>query len=151
MRPRDVSPSMRLDVAGLRVKNLDRSVRFYTRALGLRVVKRGDTRVWGGGLWVLLRDPRSRRLIELNWYPKDSIFYGPYAPGDALDHLDFTLGVAPRAALERVHRQLVKHGARPTRWSPERTEGWSTHVLDPNGIWITVGRQPTRSERASPG
>lgn len=142
---------MRLDYAGLRVKDLRRSVRFYTRALGLRVVRRGDTRVWGGGLWVLLRDPNSRRLIELNWYPKGSIFYGPYRPGDALDHLDFSLGVAPRETLERVHRQLLKNGAKPTRWTPANTEGWSTHVLDPNGIWITVGRRPTRKERGASG
>ncbi len=138
---------MRLAYAGLRVRNLERSVRFYTKALGLRVVKRGDTRVWGGGLWVLMRDPASRRLIELNWYPKGSLFYGRYAPGDALDHLDFTLGAVPRSVLEQVHRRLVKNGAKPTRWSPSTTEGWSTHVLDPDGIWITVGRRPTRAER----
>ncbi len=147
MNSKNVGSRMRLDYAGLRVKNLDRSMRFYTRALGLRVVKRGDTRVWGGGLWVLLRDPNSRRLIELNWYPKSSIFYSPYTPGDALDHLDFTLGAVPRGVLERVHRKLLKNGAKPTRWTPATTEGWSTHVLDPNGIWITVGRRPTRTER----
>ena len=138
---------MRLDRAGLRVRDLDRSVRFYTKALGLRVVRRGDTRVWGGGLWVLLRDPNSHRLIELNWYPRGSIFYTPYTPGDALDHLDFSLGAVPRDALERVHRKLLKSGAKPTRWTPATTEGWSTHVLDPDGIWITIGRSPTRKER----
>jgi catechol 2,3-dioxygenase-like lactoylglutathione lyase family enzyme len=140
---------MRLDYVGVRVTNLRRSVRFYTKALGLRVVKRGDTRSWGGGLWVLLRDPRSRRLLELNWYPKGSLFYGPYRPGDALDHLDFTLGVASRARLERTYRVLLRNGARPTRWSPATTEGWSAHVLDPDGVWITVGRRPTPAERRS--
>lgn len=140
---------MRLDAVGLRVTDLPRSVRFYTRALGLRVVKRGDTRSWGGGLWVLLRDPRSRRVLELNWYPKGSLFHGPYRPGDALDHVDFTLGVASRARLERAYRALLRHGARPTRWSPATTEGWSAHVLDPDGVWITVGRKPTPAERRS--
>ncbi|HZY70025.1 MAG TPA: VOC family protein [Thermoplasmata archaeon] len=138
---------MRLDYPGLRVTNLTRSVRFYTEALGLRVVRRGDTRVWGGGLWVLLRDPKSRRLLELNWYPRGSLFGGPYRAGDALDHLDFTIGVASRAALERTHRRLLKHGARATKYTPERTEGWSAHVLDPDGVWIVVGRSPTRAER----
>jgi catechol 2,3-dioxygenase-like lactoylglutathione lyase family enzyme len=141
------TPPMRFDYAGIRVRNLHRSIRFYTSALGLKVVRRGDTRVWGGGLWVLLQDPRSRRLIELNWYPKGSIFFGPYSTGDSLDHLDFTIGVADRAALERVHRGLIRHGARATRWTPARTDGWSTHVLDPDGVWITVGRRPTLAER----
>lgn len=141
---------MKLEQAGLRVRDLQRSVRFYTRALGLRVVRRGDTRVWGGGLWVLLQDPASRRFLELNWYPRGSIFHGPYRPGDALDHLDFTVGRASRARLEETYRRLLRHGARATKWSPATTEGWSAHVTDPDGIWISVGRQPTAAElRAS--
>jgi hypothetical protein len=115
--------------------------------LGLQVVRRGDTRVWGGGLWVVLRDPKSRREIELNWYPKGSIFSGPIRKGEALDHLDFTIGRASRAELERVYRELLKKGARPTKYSPERTAGWSAHVLDPDGVWIIIGRRPTAAER----
>jgi catechol 2,3-dioxygenase-like lactoylglutathione lyase family enzyme len=138
---------MRFEVAGLRVTDMRRSLRFYTRALGLRVVQKGDTRVWGGGLWVRLKDPKSRRVIELNWYPRGSLFSGPYRSGDALDHLDFTIGVAGRAALERTYQRLVRHGAKPTRWTPAETEGWSAHVLDPDGVWITVGRRPTVAER----
>lgn len=138
---------MKLETAGLRVRNLSRSLRFYTRALGLKVVRRGDTRVWGGGLWVLLKDPKSRRVIELNWYPRGSLFSGAYRVGNALDHLDFSVGAVPRSALERAYRKLLKNGAKPTRWSPARTEGWSAHVLDPDGIWITVGRRPTPAER----
>lgn len=138
---------MRLEQAGLRVRDFERSLRFYTKALGLNVVRKGDTRGWGGGLWALLRDPRSRRVIEINWYPKGSMFYGPYHPGDGLDHLDFTIGVASRAALERTYRRLLRQGARPTKWSPSTTEGWMASVLDPDGIWITVGRRPTPAER----
>jgi len=138
---------MRFECVGLRVTNLNRSIRFYTKALGLRAVRRGDTRSWGGGVWVLLEDPRSHRKIELNWYPKRSMFYEPYRAGTAADHLDFTLGVAPRASLERVHRRLLKHGAHRTRFEPATTEGWMASVTDPDGIWITVGRRPTQTER----
>jgi catechol 2,3-dioxygenase-like lactoylglutathione lyase family enzyme len=138
---------MRLEVAGLRVTDLGRSLRFYTRALGLAVEKRGDTRSWGGGKWVQLVDPRSRRRIELNWYPNGSRFYAPYRAGDALDHLDFSLGAAPRAALEVVYRRLLRSGARPTGYAPSTTEGWMASVLDPDGLWITIGRRPTRAER----
>jgi catechol 2,3-dioxygenase-like lactoylglutathione lyase family enzyme len=138
---------MRLEQVGLRVTNLERSVRFYTKALGLRIVSQGDTRSWGGGRWVQLRDPRSRRVVELNWYPKGSMFYGRYRPGDALDHLDFTIGIASQAALEREHRRLLRAGARPTKYSPATTAGWMASVTDPDGVWITVGRRPTRAER----
>ncbi|HYB78901.1 MAG TPA: VOC family protein [Thermoplasmata archaeon] len=138
---------MRFEVVGLRVTNLERSLRFYQRALGLREVRRGDSRSWGGGIWVVLKDPRSGRRIELNWYPKGSLFAGPFRTGDAVDHLDFTLGVASRQALERTYRRLRKHGARPTGYEPSTTEGWMASVTDPDGIWITIGRRPTRRER----
>lgn len=141
---------MRLEQAGIRVRDFRTSLRFYTRALGLRVVRTGDTRSWGGGRWALLRDPKSRRVIELNWYPKGSLFYSPYRAGEALDHLDFTIGTASRQELERTYRRLLKLGAKPTRWSPSTTEGWMASVMDPNGVWITVGRRPTRGERQAP-
>jgi lactoylglutathione lyase len=88
---------MRFDYVGLRVTNLARSLRFYTKALGLKEVRRGDTRSWGGGIWVLLEDPQSRRKVELNWYPARSRFGGRYRAGDAVDHLDFTWGSPPGA------------------------------------------------------
>ena len=139
---------MRFEVVGLRVTRLDRSLRFYTRALGFKVVQRGDTRSWGGGIWVRLRGPGSRQLIELNWYPKGSLFAAPFRTGDAVDHLDFTLGVASRKRLEQVFQRLLRNGARRTKYDPSTTGGWMASVLDPDGVWITVGRRPTRSERS---
>lgn len=127
--------------------NWARSLRFYTRALGLRVVKRGDTRSWGGGRWALLADPRSHRVLELNWYPKGSLFFSPYRTGDALDHLDFTVGAVSQAVLERAFQRLLRNGATPTRWRPSTTGGWMASVKDPDGVWITIGRQPTAAER----
>lgn len=137
---------MRLETVGLRVTNLERSLRFYQRALGLRVLRRGDTRGWGGGIWVQLRDPKSKRVVELNWYPRGSLFYRAYRAGEALDHLDFTLGSVPRAALERTYRRLLRAGAGRTPYHPATTQGWMASVTDPDGIWITVGRRPTRAE-----
>jgi catechol 2,3-dioxygenase-like lactoylglutathione lyase family enzyme len=138
---------MRFEQAGLRVTNFNRSLRFYSRVLGLRLVDRGDTRGWGGGLWAQLEDPASRRKIEINWYPKGSRFYRTFRVGDGIDHLDFTVGVQSRAKFERTCRTLVRRGARPTRFTPATTEGWMASFLDPDGIWITVGRRPTPAER----
>ncbi len=138
---------MRLEQPGIRVTDLRRSLRFYTKGLGLREIRRGDTRSWGGGIWVHLIDPASRRLLELNWYPKGSIFASKYSAGEALDHIDFSVGVAPRAALERAARRLIRYGAKPTRYMPETTQGWMASLTDPDGIWITIGRRPTAPER----
>jgi catechol 2,3-dioxygenase-like lactoylglutathione lyase family enzyme len=142
---------MRLEYLGIRVTNLTRSLRFYTIGLGLKVIRQGDTRSWGGGKWVLLQDPKSRRLVELNWYPRESRFYTPYRPGDALDHLDFTMGTAPRKTLERAYRRLLKLGAKPTGYHPATTAGWMASVKDPDGVWITIGRRPTLAERRATG
>jgi catechol 2,3-dioxygenase-like lactoylglutathione lyase family enzyme len=141
------SQSMRLEQVGLRVTNLERSLRFYTKALGLRVKARGDTRSWGGGIWVQLEDPRSHRNLELNWYPRGSRFATAYSVGDGVDHLDFSIGIAPTAALERVCQRLIRAGARPTRYTPATTAGWMGCVRDPDGIWINVFREPSAAER----
>jgi catechol 2,3-dioxygenase-like lactoylglutathione lyase family enzyme len=138
---------MKLLTVGLRVTNFERSLQFYTQALGLRIRKRGDTRGWGGGLWVELEDPRSHRVLELNWYPRGSLFASRYTVGDGVDHVDFSIGAAPVSTLQREHRRLLKNGARPTKYTPATTGGWMASVRDPDGIWITLGRDPTSAER----
>jgi len=138
---------MQFETAGIRVTQLERSVRFYTKALGFKVERRGDTRSWGGGKWVLLIDPRSRRRVELNWYPKGSLFYRRYMTGEALDHLDFSAGVMSRRRFETLYRTMLNDGGRPSGYAPSDTAGWMFSVLDPDGVWITVGRRPTAAER----
>ena len=138
---------MYLEQPGIRVTDLRRSLRFYTRALGLREVRRGDTRWWGGGIWVLLKDPRTRRVLELNWYPKGSMFHSRYTVGDALDHIDVSIGVRSAAELEKAYRRLLRLGARPTKQTPSTNAGWSAGVLDPDGIWIQLSRRPSAAER----
>lgn len=138
---------MPLYYAGLRVRDLGRSLRFYTKVMKLRVESRGDGRAWGAGLWVALRDPKSGGGLELNWYPKGSKYATPFTPGEALDHLGFFLGHVPRATLEREYARIVRGGARPTRITPEFSEGWTAYVTDPDGNWVELFRRPTPAEQ----
>jgi catechol 2,3-dioxygenase-like lactoylglutathione lyase family enzyme len=137
---------MPLRYAGLRVTRLARSVRFYTKVLGLTEIGRGDARSEGLGVWVLLEDPRTKQRIELNWYPSGSRFAGAYRLGDGLDHLGFLLGRVPRARLEQEYRRLLRHGATATEITPATTDGWVAFVRDPDGIWIEIFRWPTAAE-----
>jgi catechol 2,3-dioxygenase-like lactoylglutathione lyase family enzyme len=138
---------MHLRYSGVRVTDLDRSLRFYTKVLGLREVSRGDLSQYGRGTWVLLRDPRSRQQLELNWYPKGSQFDVPFVTGEGLDHIGFFLGPVSAAALNRVYQSLLRRGAGPTSVTPAGTEGFVAYVTDPDGNWIEIFRDQTAAEK----
>jgi catechol 2,3-dioxygenase-like lactoylglutathione lyase family enzyme len=129
------------------VKDLGRSLRFYTRVLGLKERARGDLRKEGRGIWVGLWDPRSKVKLEINWYPPNSRFGRRYRPGDALDHIGFDIGHVSSQKLQGVYTRLLRAGARPTPVTPAATEGWMACVQDPDGNWIEIFRLPTAADR----
>ncbi len=72
---RSTPPSGRnayLSYVGIRVTNLEKSLKFYEGLFGLEEVTRGDNSKFGMGVFVLLRDRKSGQKLELNWYPKGS-------------------------------------------------------------------------------
>ena len=115
---------------GLRVSNLKRSVDFYTKALGLEVVRRGT--MPHGGKWVQLRGTGAEQTLELNWYPKGSRFYTEYKAGGELDHLAFRVKHVAEA-----YKFLLEHGA-GSAVSPDESKGTEVYVTDPDGIWIEL-------------
>lgn len=120
----------RLRYAGIRVRDLERSLAFYTKALGMRVIGKGT--MPHGGRYVHLRSPGSPQRLELNWYPSGSRFHTPYRKGEELDHLAFVVDDV-RAA----YRELLSRGATPAV-PPERSRGTEVYVRDPDGIWIEL-------------
>jgi len=132
---------LRLEYFGIRVRDLDRSLKFYTDVLGLREVKRGTQYEIGGGIWVLLRDEKSNQRLELNWYPKNSPFAVEYLPGEGLDHIGFLVD-----NVREKFKELVAKGAVPTEVDPKKTGGWVAYVKDPDGNWIEIFQQTEPSE-----
>ncbi len=116
-----------LEYTGVRVRDLERSVRFYTEGLGLRRGPRG--RMAAGGLWQELTDPESGAVLELNYYPGDP----PYREGDELDHLGFRVDELPA-----VVTRLEALGARVR--IPAFVDGdvQLVFLTDPDGIWIEL-------------
>ena len=116
---------------GIRVTDLGRSVNFYTELLGLRKLRQG--KMYHGGKWVLLEDPRSHQRLELNWYPNDSPYATtPYEPRDALDHIGFKVQ-DPALSFKR----LVAKGATPAL-APDDKNGVKGiyYLKDPDGNWV---------------
>jgi len=116
--------------AGIRVRDLKRSINFYTKAFGMKVVARGT--MPHGGKYVHLVTPGTRMRLELNWYPKGSRFYVPYRKGEELDHLAFVVDDV-KAAFKVVTRAGAKVAV-----DPDHSEGTEVYVKDPDGVWIEL-------------
>jgi lactoylglutathione lyase len=115
---------------GIRVSDLERSLRFYTELLGLKQVRGGT--MYHGGKWVLLEDPRSHQRLELNWYPRDSPFATPYDSGEGLDHIGFKVEDA-----KSTYKKLVAKGATPALAPSDKNGVRGIYYLkDPDGNWI---------------
>ncbi len=133
--------------SGIRVRRLDRSLRFYRR-LGFRIYRRG--RMGHGGLWVQLVYPGAVQRVELNYYPRGSRYFTPLRRGTEFDHFGFR--VADVEAWEReLRRRRLPIVARIRE--PEEN---LVYTRDPDGNWleffgpVPTGNAPaTRRRRAA--
>jgi len=129
---------------GIRVRDLDRSIEFYTKVLGMRVTWRMKIRETGGAIAVL-KSARTTQRLELNWYPPRGR-HRRYREGDELDHLAFSVPDVDRFL--RDHRGSFKVVMRPFDEGGDRL----AYVTDPDGVWIELmaGRK-ARKKKAQPG
>ena len=128
---------------GIRVKNLEESMRFYREALGFRVVIRGKMTVHEG-TYVQMRTPTGKQILELNYYPKASKFYEEYVNGSELDHIGLYV-----SDVRRQYERLIKLGCEPAV-EPFTQGSWVlAFVKDPNGVWLElIGRESRGKDRA---
>ena len=131
----------RMIYTGIRVKDMDRSIRFYTEILGMKLRGRAKNRSIQGE-WAQLESPATHQLLELNWYSSKSPFYTPWKRGVEMDHLCFRVDDLNEAV-------KVLEGVGATRLGgPYRTPGWKmVDVSDPNGICIELAA-PARTRRS---
>jgi lactoylglutathione lyase len=127
---------LRMTSTGIRVKNIEDSLRFYTDLLGMEVVEPLAPTPPTQGQVVTLRSPGSTQVLELNWYEAGSRFGTPYSNGEELDHLAFECDDLTEAVKE-FERRGAEVMFRPKEIGEE--VGWSeAFVKDPNGIWIEL-------------
>jgi lactoylglutathione lyase len=121
----------KLIYVGIRVTNLQRSIDFYTKVLGMNVKGRGKVDQTNGET-VGLESEKDGFLLELNYYEKDSPFNTKYAVGEGLDHIAFKVDNLEKALEEAKnagHRTILEMKADGSRWA---------YIEDPDGIWIEL-------------
>jgi lactoylglutathione lyase len=123
---------------GIRVKNLEESIRFYREALGFQVVLRGKM-IAHEGTYVHMRTPTGKQILELNHYPESSKFHEEYVNGSELDHLGLYVSDV-RGQYERLIALGCESAAEPFSQG-----SWVlAFVKDPNGVWLElIGREDT--------
>lgn len=121
----------KLVYTGIRVKDLDASVAFYTKVLGMKETGRSKIEAAGGEV-VSLESEDGGHQIELNYYNPRSKFYTDYVVGEGLDHLAFQVEDLDRALNEAAkagHPVVLEMKGATSRWA---------YIQDPNGIYIEL-------------
>jgi len=116
---------------GIRVRNLERSLRFYKRVMGMKQILKGAME--HGGVFVHLKNPHSSQRLELNFYPPGNKFLEKYRTGSELDHLAFWT-----EDVDLHYRKLVAGGAKSAVKPFSEGKYRLAFVKDPDGIWIEL-------------
>src|SRR3990172_5703771 len=104
---------------GIRVKDLEKSIDFYTKFLGMRVKGRSKVDQTKGET-VGLESEEGSFFLELNYYEKESLYYTEYTVGEGLDHLAFNVDDLTRALEEARaggYRVISEMKANGSRWA----------------------------------
>ena len=112
----------------IEVRDLERSIKFYTEKLGMKLMRRSKIAETNGEI-AELRSPDGHQLLELNWYAE----HNRYRSGDELDHLASDVEDVEKA-LAQLKAENVEVAMEPI----DEGEGRLAFVKDPDGIWIEL-------------
>ena len=120
---------------GIRVRDLDRAIDFFTRVLGMRLKGRHKAD-WTKGEFANLFSGDGKHWLELNWYAPDSPIEGPFREGDELDHLGFEVD-----DLDETLARLKEEGYEPRH--AYKGGGWQiAFVPVVDGLWLDLFHRP---------
>jgi catechol 2,3-dioxygenase-like lactoylglutathione lyase family enzyme len=119
-----------LDHIGLKVTDIEASVRFYHDVLGMELVRAPKTNPHGG----------SSAVVRAGGQSFDLFYRQDFVPADkdkpvGMDHVCLTVGPTPVEGLI----QYLKDAGVEVFWAPvERDESTSVYVYDPDGIHVEL-------------
>jgi len=119
---------------GIRVKDLEESIKFYTKVLGMKLIDRQRIEETKGDVAGLQsgKSGKSEFALELNHYDEDSPYNTKYTVGEGLDHLAFKVEDIDKAL------QLAKREGYPLLHEVKTKSSRWAYIKDPNGIWIEL-------------
>ena len=119
---------------GLRVRDLDQAIGFFTKMLGMKMRARVPA-PGNKGEFANLVTGDGKHWLELNWYADNSPVAGPFKAGDELDHLGFEVD-----DFEGALRRLKEAGY-PPAIGPVHEGNWDVaFVRGVEGIWLDIYR-----------
>jgi len=116
---------------GIRVTDLQKSIDFYTKILGMQIAGRSKIEQTKGET-VGLQSEKDGFVLELNYYEKSSPYNTKYTAGEGLDHLAFKVEDLNKALEEAKlagYRTIREMEASGGRWA---------YIEDPDGLWIEL-------------
>jgi catechol 2,3-dioxygenase-like lactoylglutathione lyase family enzyme len=116
---------------GIRVKDLEKSVNFYTKVLGMKENGRSKIEQTKGES-VALTTHEGGPVLELNYYETDSKFNTEYLVGEGVDHLAFQVD-----DLDKATEEAAKAGYPIVLDMKTSSSRW-VYMKDPNGIFIEL-------------
>jgi lactoylglutathione lyase len=121
----------KLAYTGIRVRDLEATIRFYTAVLGMTLRSRSTIEGASGAVVDLVSEEGGHPL-ELNFYEHGTRFDTKYEVGEGLDHLAFQV-----EDLDRAIDEAAKAGHPVVQEIRSGTSRW-VYIQDPNGIWIEL-------------
>jgi lactoylglutathione lyase len=118
----------KFDYTGIGVRDLNRSIKFYTEKFGMQFLGRYKIKETNGEI-ADLKSPDGNQKLELNWYANRA----EYKNGDEVDHLAFEVEDVDEALIE-LRSQGVEVAMEPFN----EGNGRLAFVKDPDGIWIEL-------------
>ncbi len=122
---------MKFAYTGIRVRDLECSIKFYTETMEMKEVERGTMQQ--GGVYVQLKSTDSEQKLELNYYPPGKKYCEEYVEGSELDHLAFRC-----EDVRESYKKLLAGGAVSAIEPWDEGNSTMAFARDPDGVWIEL-------------
>jgi lactoylglutathione lyase len=122
---------MKIDHASITVKDMDQSIEFYCKTLGLNLVSRREIPENKAEIAFVSSSNGDNIGIELTYWREKK----DWTDGDQLDHIAFIVDDV-KQMIEDLRRKGVEIAKEP--YSLSGSKSTIAFIKDPNGIWLEL-------------